>query len=98
VWIGELAQKLALAAVAAAALVEIEAVVIDGAVPNDVRARIVAAVAVALEDVDRQGITPFEVTAGTLGADAPVLGAVAMTLADYAREPLAPTPEAAWTS
>lgn len=88
-WIAALAPKVALAAVAAAALVEIEAVVIDGAVPVSVRDRIVAAVTAALEDVDRQGVTPFTAEAGTLGGRAPVLGAVALALADYAREPLA---------
>jgi predicted NBD/HSP70 family sugar kinase len=86
-WIDALAPKLALTAVAASALVEIEAVVIDGALPAPIRERIVAAVAAALEDVDRQGVTPFETVSGTLGGRAPVLGAVALTLTGYAREP-----------
>lgn len=96
-WIAVLAPKVALAAVAAAALVEIEAVVIDGAVPAAVRARIVAAVTEALGAIDQQGITPFAATAGTLGARAPVLGAVALALADYAREPQATGASVDWT-
>ena len=31
--------------------------------------------------------TPFETVSGTLGGRAPVLGAVALTLTGYAREP-----------
>jgi predicted NBD/HSP70 family sugar kinase len=88
-WIAEMAPRLALAAAAAAALVEIEAVVIDGAMPETVRGRIVAAVVAALADIDRQGLTPFTVEAGTLGAEAPVLGAVALNFADGGRVPAA---------
>lgn len=90
-WIDDLAPKLALTAVAAAALVEIEAVVIDGVVPVAVRDRIVTAMTAALEGIDRQGVTAFEPVAGTLGGRAPVLGAVALTLTGYAREPATDT-------
>jgi predicted NBD/HSP70 family sugar kinase len=88
-WIAELAPPVALAATAAAALVEIEAVVLDGALPEAVRTRVTAAVAAALADIDQQGLTPFCTSAGTLGGRAPVLGAVALALADYARAPAA---------
>jgi predicted NBD/HSP70 family sugar kinase len=87
-WIEEIAPNLALAAVSAAAFVEIEAIVIDGVFPAWVRDRICKTVAEHIRDLDQQGITHFEVAAGSLGADAPVIGGGALHFLDFSRDAL----------
>jgi predicted NBD/HSP70 family sugar kinase len=79
-WIAGAAQGLAHATLSAAALVELEAVVIDGWMPAAIRARLVEATARALDHLDLSGIERPEVRAGTVGADARALGAAAIPL------------------
>ena len=57
-WIGEAAASLAAATVAAISVIDFEAVIIDGAFPAEVRRRIVAETAAAIERFDRQGLSP----------------------------------------
>jgi predicted NBD/HSP70 family sugar kinase len=80
-WITGAAEGLANAALAAAALVEIEAVMIDGWLPRPVRAEIVAQAEAAFHRLDLAGITPPVFREGTVGPDARALGAAAIPLA-----------------
>jgi predicted NBD/HSP70 family sugar kinase len=86
-WIEEAARGLAEAAVAANAVIDFEAVVIEGAFPRDVRARLVGRVAEAIRALDRRGLSAFEVVEGSIGRDARAVGAAALPLlASFARD------------
>jgi predicted NBD/HSP70 family sugar kinase len=79
-WIDLAASGLAHAVLSAAALVEIEAVVIDGWMPVAVRAAMVRRTEEILLSLDLAGIDPPAIRAGTVGADARALGAAAIPL------------------
>lgn len=86
-WIGEVGAALAQAAVSAAAVIDFEAIVIDGIFPTDVRARIVARIRDEIARLDLQGLTPFEVREGSIGRDARLVGGAALPLlATFARD------------
>jgi predicted NBD/HSP70 family sugar kinase len=80
-WIEGAAAGLAHAAAAAAALVDLEALVVDGWMPPAVRARLVRAIGTALGRIDRAGIAPIAVLEGAIGGDARALGAASIPLA-----------------
>jgi len=79
-WIEDAATSLAIAALSAAAVVDCEAVIIDGAFPAAVRSRLAAAVRDKLDGLDRQGVSPFAVAEGTIGGDARVMGGASVPL------------------
>jgi predicted NBD/HSP70 family sugar kinase len=79
-WIDGAAEGLAVAALSAAALLEIEAVLIDGWMPVGVRAEVVRRTQAALHRLDLSGITPPMIREGTVGAEARALGAAAIPL------------------
>lgn len=79
-WINRAAQGLALATLSAAALLELEAVMIDGWMPPAIRSRVTEATRLALARLDLSGITPVTVREGTVGAMARSLGAAAIPL------------------
>jgi predicted NBD/HSP70 family sugar kinase len=79
-WIGRAAGALAIAAAGVCAVLECRAVVVDGAMPPAVRARLTEAVRKALADVPLTGISPFEIHEGSIGAEARVLGAASLPL------------------
>lgn len=79
-WIEGAAEGLAVAALSAATLLELEAVLIDGWMPPDIRALITASTRAALNRLDLSGITPLSVREGTVGAQARSLGAAAIPL------------------
>ncbi len=79
-WIAATAEGLASAILSASALLEIEAVLIDGWMPTQVRARITQETHAALHRLDLAGITPPVVREGTIGAHARSLGAAAIPL------------------
>lgn len=76
-WIAATARQLARAALTVCAVIDFEAVLIDGAFPADVRARLVAATRDALGTLDRRGLAPIRVEEGRVGANARALGAAA---------------------
>jgi predicted NBD/HSP70 family sugar kinase len=80
-WLDEAAEALAAAALAAASLLEIEAVLIDGWMPAAVRAELTARTAAAFARLDQAGIIPPAFREGTVGPDARALGAAAIPLA-----------------
>jgi predicted NBD/HSP70 family sugar kinase len=79
-WLTQAAGALAHATLAAAALLEIEAVLIDGWMPVGVRAELTRRTEVALLGLDLAGIDPPMIREGTVGADARALGAAAIPL------------------
>lgn len=79
-WIEGAAEGLAVAILQAASLLELEAVLIDGWMPPDIRALVVERTRAALDRLDLSGITPVAVREGTVGAQARSLGAAAIPL------------------
>ena len=61
--------------VAAMSVIDFERVVIDGLLPPAWRARMVAGVAAGLDRLDRTGLSPVDIAAGSIGPEARVLGA-----------------------
>ncbi|MEM6760677.1 MAG: ROK family transcriptional regulator [Pseudomonadota bacterium] len=74
-WIEETADALAAASVAASAVIDFEAVVIDGAMPAAIRTRIVDRVAALLPGKDMRGLNRPAIAAGQIGAGARGIGA-----------------------
>jgi predicted NBD/HSP70 family sugar kinase len=79
-WMDIAAEGLAGAIVSAAALLELEAVLIDGWMPVALRAEITSRTAAALRRLDLSGINPPTIRQGSVGAHARSLGAAAVPL------------------
>ncbi|MDB5659769.1 MAG: family transcriptional regulator [Cypionkella sp.] len=79
-WLDQAANGLAWAALTAASLLEIEAVMIDGWMPTQIRAEITRRTHAALHALDLDGIDPPAIREGSLGAQARALGAAAIPL------------------
>lgn len=79
-WIDQAAEALAWAILSASTLLELEAVLIDGWIPADVRAAIATRTETALHRLDLAGIDAPAVREGTIGPDARALGAAAIPL------------------
>ena len=79
-WMDSAAEGLASATMSAAALLEMEAVLIDGWMPVDIRAEVVRRTEAALYRLDLSGIEPPVIREGTVGAEARALGAAAIPL------------------
>jgi predicted NBD/HSP70 family sugar kinase len=86
-WIDQTALALAYACVAAISVIDFEAIVIDGAMPTAVRARLVARVKEIYETLDRRGLIDPAIRVGSIGADARAIGGAALPLiANFARD------------
>ncbi|MGL5012142.1 MAG: ROK family transcriptional regulator [Paracoccaceae bacterium] len=79
-WIDAAAEGLASAILSATALMELEAVLIDGWMPATIRAEITRRTEAALHRLDLAGIDPPVIREGTVGAQARALGAAAIPL------------------
>lgn len=79
-WMDQAALGLAWAALTAATLLEIEAVLIDGWMPTQMRAELTRRTQTALQGLDLSGIAPPAIREGTVGAEARALGAAAIPL------------------
>ena len=79
-WIEEVATSLAVSIVAAVAVIDVETVVIDGAFPEAVRARIIAQTEAAIARTNRQGLSPFRLVAGSIGNAARAMGGASLPL------------------
>jgi predicted NBD/HSP70 family sugar kinase len=79
-WCAMAAEGLACAILSASTLLELEAVVIDGWMPDWARKRVLEATQAALLRLDLSGITPPALREGALGAPARSLGAAAIPL------------------
>jgi hypothetical protein len=61
---------------------------IDGAMPRAVLSEIIAGARDRVERLNRRGLTPFDIVAGTVGADARALGgAMLPILANFTCDP-----------
>lgn len=80
-WIAEMAPALAQAIATTVSLIDVPMVVIDGHLPESIRARIVDAVETAMKETDFAGLDCPKVRAGTIGPDARALGAASVPLA-----------------
>ena len=74
-WLAEVSRHLAQAAVTVCAVIDFEAILIDGGFPEKVRARLVNLTAQRLSELDMRGIVPPQVVAGQVGGNARALGA-----------------------
>lgn len=81
-WIDQAASALAYAVIAAASIIDFQAAVIDGWMPAGVRTRLVAAVRIALDEIDVEGLTVPEVREGTVGIHARALGGASLPLSE----------------
>lgn len=81
-WIESAAEGLARAIVAAASVVDAQAAIIDGWMPAEVRAALVARTATHLGALDVTGIDPPPPREGTIGCDARTLGAASLPLSE----------------
>ena len=79
-WLEEASFALAYAAVAALSVVDVEAIVIDGAMPVAVREKLTSRVAQQVETFDRRGLSDVTIVAGAIGADARAIGGAALPL------------------
>ena len=79
-WIEQTARNLAIAAVAAASIVEIEAVLIDGAMPRQVRSRLVASIALEMQQYHPTGIQKPIIAPASVGRNARSHGAALLPI------------------
>ena len=81
-WLAGAARGIAHAVAAAAAIIDFEAAVIDGAFPAPVRERLLAAIAAELDRLDLSGLDRPELRAGSIGPIARALGGASLPLFD----------------
>jgi len=74
-WIVETAAEVAKASLSACAVIDFEAVVIDGSFPEDVKAKLVAQVRAMLAKQDARGLSLPQIVQGTIGDNARAIGA-----------------------
>ncbi len=79
-WIEDAASSLAYASVAAISVIDFETIMIDGAMPANVRDRLTTRTAQIYARLDRRGLSDVEFASGTIGADARAIGAAALPL------------------
>ncbi|MGL4234678.1 ROK family transcriptional regulator [Tabrizicola sp.] len=79
-WVERAAEGLASAILSASTLLELECVLIDGWMPDEIRAEVTNATRAALRQLDLSGITEPQIREGTVGAGARALGAAAVPL------------------
>ena len=77
-WLEEAADGLAQAIVASVSVIDFSHVIIDGGFPADVRQRLVALVREKTSASDLQGLSPFEIDEGSIGATARTMGAASL--------------------
>jgi len=86
-WIEEASFALGYAAIAAISVLDVEAIVIDGAMPVAVREKLASRVAAQVETLDRRGLSDVTIVAGVIGADARAVGGAALPLIkNFARD------------
>jgi len=79
-WISAAAVSLAHAALSACAVLDVEAVVIDGAMPSNVRDTMIEAVGLAMRELPDFGIAAPELVCGSIGPTARALGGACLPL------------------
>ncbi|WP_444455799.1 ROK family transcriptional regulator [Rhodobacter capsulatus] len=79
-WLAEAAKGLAHVAASAGALCDLQAMVIDGWLPDRLRTRLIAAIETELDHIDLSGMARPRIMAGTAGPQARSLGAASLPL------------------
>lgn len=79
-WVGEAAESLAQAIIAAVAVIDVQNVLVDGAFPISVRQELIDATRAVIERSNLRGLTPFRLIPGTIGAAARAMGGAALPL------------------
>ncbi len=79
-WLDETAFALAYGAAAAMAVIDFDAIIIDGAMPPAVRAELVSRTRVAMQRFDVRGLPAFAIEEGSIGSDARAMGGAALSL------------------
>jgi predicted NBD/HSP70 family sugar kinase len=79
-WLNQASSGLAAAILSVAAVTECAEVIIDGAMPPAVRAKLVMATQQALQRLNQNGISPFQLREGGIGRGARALGAASLPL------------------
>ncbi|MBP0615562.1 ROK family transcriptional regulator [Jiella mangrovi] len=77
-WLDRAAYGLAHAIVSASSIYDFESAVIDGRFPANVRSQLVERTAAAIEKINRQGLAPVTLRAGTIGTDAREIGSASL--------------------
>ncbi|MDF1777794.1 MAG: ROK family transcriptional regulator [Rhizobiaceae bacterium] len=81
-WIDETARNIAIGIVAIAAIMDMDAIFIDGGFPVSVRKRLVEAVRLEIQKLDLQGIREPKVVEAFVGSEAPVIGGASLPIFD----------------
>jgi predicted NBD/HSP70 family sugar kinase len=81
-WIDQAAKAIAHAVIASSSVVDFEAAIIDGWIPENVRVRIVGAVRDHVGTFDLEGLQLPVILEGTVGIHARAIGAASLPLAD----------------
>ena len=79
-WIGETAKGLAFASQCAMSLLDLDGVIIDGAIPGNIKELLVEKTQSALKQVDMRGITPARISPGHVGVKAQSIGSANLAL------------------
>jgi predicted NBD/HSP70 family sugar kinase len=86
-WVEEATDSLSMAIGSAIAVIDFEAVVIDGAFPRSVRTILVQRTREKFARLEMQGVAPVEIVEGHIGSEASVLGAASLPLlAGFSRD------------
>jgi predicted NBD/HSP70 family sugar kinase len=86
-WIEEAAYALAYASIAAIAVIDVKAVIIDGAMPAKVRDALVSRVIHHFAALDQRGLSDLTIAPGSIGPDARAIGGAALPLIkNFARD------------
>ena len=81
-WIDETARNIAISIVSIAAIIDIQAILIDGGFPARVRGAMVEAIKREFEQLDRQGIREPVISEATVGREARVIGGATLPIFD----------------
>ena len=79
-WVRETAKGLAFASQCAMSLLDLDGVIIDGAIPSNIKELLVEATQRALKDLDMRGITPAQISPGHVGIKAQSIGSANLAL------------------
>jgi predicted NBD/HSP70 family sugar kinase len=77
-WLDEASEGLAQAIVASVSVIDFGQALVDGGFPPDVRRRLVDLVRKKASEADLQGLSPFDIDEGSIGANARTMGAASL--------------------
>lgn len=74
-WLGQTAQELAKASLSTCSVIDFEAILIDGAFPDEIRSELVERVRRYIANQDTRGLLPPQIETGMVGGNARAIGA-----------------------